>query len=201
MESNNDIKIWDAFRGGDDAALTDIFYKYAKDLYRYGSKFSKDSEFVKDAIQELFFELIKQRDNLGPTDNILFYLFASLRRKIAKQKSNNTSMDDPSMGKVMEAEIVYSFEDEMMDNEVQSRREKAIKEGLEKLTSKQREILYYKFTCDFTYDEICELMSLKYNSARKQVSRSLSSLKEALNDSDTFIFFLARFLKRRLSKK
>lgn len=189
---NSEIKIWDDFRRGEDYALSAIYYQYVQLLFRYGKKFSNNDELIKDTIQDLFFDLIRTRKNLGYTDNIAFYLMASFRRKLAKNLSQkNRSVDQtPTNGKKLVANIVYSVEAELIGKEELTAREKAVKEALAGLSPGQREILFYRFSCDLDYDQICEIMKLKYDSARKQVSRALKSMKKALTDSEILLYFL-----------
>lgn len=191
-----DKKIWDDFRNGENYALSHIYFQYVQMLYRYGKKFSQDDELIKDTIQDLFFDLIRTRKNLGETDNICFYLMASFRRKLAKNKNKKNPLDY-SVDEELTTEIVYSAEHDFIDKEELSRREQAVKRALAELSPKQREILYYKFTCNFDYDQICEIMKLQYDSARKQVSRALKSMKEILSGSDMFIFFFGIFSDKK----
>lgn len=184
-----DKEIWNDFRKGESYALSHIYNKYIQILYRYGQKFSNDKEQIKDTIQELFFDLIRTRKNLGETDNICFYLIASFRRKLAKGL-NEKKIFELDNEHELKAKIVYSVEHELINREELNHREQTVKQALSQLSPKQREILYYKFTCNFDYKQICELMDIQYDSARKQVFRALKALKEILNDSDIFLFFL-----------
>ncbi len=159
-------------------------------------KFSKDDELIKDTIQDLFFDLIRTRKNLGETDNIKFYLFASFRRKLTKNIQKNNLTINLTGVKLLEAEIVYSAEQEIIGKEELTHRENAVQKGLKKLSPKQREILFYRFTCDFEYEQICEIMSLKYDSARKQVFRALKVLKHILSNGDVFLLFMGFFSKK-----
>jgi len=185
-KNNSDQKIWDDFRKGESYALSHIYYQYAQLLFRYGKKFSNKDELIKDTIQDLFFDLIQYRQKLGNTDNIKFYLIVSFRRKlVANIKKHNLFLDVRSE-KIMEAEIVYSAERELIDKEEITYREKLVQKVLKEISPKQREILFYRFACDFEYEQICEIMSLKYDSARKLVFRALKSLKKCLSDTDVF---------------
>lgn len=184
-----DKEIWNDLRKGESYALSHIYNKYVRILYCYGQKFSNDKEQIKDTIQELFFDLIRTRNNLGETDNICFYLMASFRRKLAKSL-NEKKIFELDNKYELKVEIIYSAEHELINKEKLNHREKAVKKALEKLTPRQREILYYKFTCNFDYKQICELMDIQYDSARKQVSRALKALKEILDDSDILLLFL-----------
>jgi RNA polymerase sigma factor (sigma-70 family) len=122
---------------------------------------------------------------------------ASFRRKLARNLShNNKSVAQSSDNeKKFEANIVYSIETELIEKEELTERENAVKEALAELSQGQREILFYRFTCNFDYNQICDIMKLKYDSARKRVSRALKSLKKALADSEIILFFI-KFSKK-----
>lgn len=184
-----DKKIWDDFRKGENYALSHIYFQHVQMLYRYGKKFSNDDELIKDTIQDLFFDLIRTRKNIGETDNICFYLMASFRRKLAKSVKRKIPLEYSDNNELI-AEIVYSAEHELIDKEELTQREQAVKKALAELSPRQREILYYKFTCNFDYDQICEIMKLQYDSARKQVSRALKAMKGILSGSDIYLFFV-----------
>jgi RNA polymerase sigma factor (sigma-70 family) len=185
----SDKKIWDDFRKGESYALSHIYYQHIQILFRYGKKFSNNDELIKDTIQDLFLDLIRTRESLGKTDNIKYYLIASFRRRLFKSMQKQSLLVDTGDNVVLDAEIVYSIEHEIIGKEELTKKEKAVQAGLSKLSNKQREILFYRFTCDLEYDQICEIMSLKYDSARKQVFRALKSLKEAMSDKDIFLLF------------
>lgn len=195
-ENNSDIKIWNDFRNGESYALPHIYHKHVSLLFRYGKKFSQNDELIKDSIQDLFFDLIRTKQKLSQTDNINYYLFVAFRRKLVKNIKKHNSLLDPQTEFFLEAEIVYSIEQEIIDKEVLTHREKLVRKTLKELSPKQREILFYRFTCDFEYEQICEIMSLKYDSARKLVYRALGSLKKCLSDTDIFLLFL-KFLPRK----
>ncbi len=182
---NSDEKIWKDFKKGDKYALSHIYNQHIQLLYRYGKKFSNDDELIKDSIQDLFFDLIRTRKNLGDTDNIKFYLLTSFRRKLIQNLKKKPLFSEIEIEKEIEAKIVYAVEQELFEKEELSHKQKIVREGLGKLTAKQREILFYRFTCDFGYEQICEIMSLKYDSARKQHFRALKALKQFCQISDT----------------
>lgn len=187
-----DNKLWEDFKKGEKYALSHIYYLHADSLFRYGKKFSYDDEFIKDTIQDLFFDLIRTRSTLGSTDNIYFYLIKAMRRRLS-QKHNGAINLEKTVGEseTLEAQIVYSIEEEMIQKEELSKREIMIQKALAELSPKQREIIYYRFTCNFEYEQICEIMSMKYDSARKMVFRALKTLRESLNDCN-FTFFMFR---------
>lgn len=189
----SDKKIWDDFRKGGKSALSHIYYQHIQMLFRYGKKFTQDDDLIKDTIQDLFIDLIRTRNNLGETDNITFYLMVSFRRKLVKNLKKVKLNSDPVEEDELTTEIVYSAEEELINKENLTQREEKVRKALAGITPKQREILYYKFSCEFDYEQICEIMELQYDSARKQVSRALKVMKKALLDSGIFLFLSALF--------
>lgn len=183
---DEDKRTWEDFKKGDKNALSKIYYQHVDLLFRYGKKFSSNSELIKDTIQDVFYDIINTRSNLGNTDNIRFYLMKAFRRRLSRnlnKMGNLTNIVDESE---LQAEIVYSAEEALITKEELTHREQMIQQGLKEISPKQREILFYRFTCDFEYDQICDIMSLKYDSARKQVFRAIKALKDKLPDKDHF---------------
>uniref|UniRef100_UPI003217A119 RNA polymerase sigma factor n=1 Tax=uncultured Draconibacterium sp. TaxID=1573823 RepID=UPI003217A119 len=194
MEFEN--KIWHDFKKGESYALSHIYYQNIQSLFRLGKKFTQSDELIKDTIQDLFFDLIRTRQNLGSTDNVKLYLHTSFRRKLFRNIKKRGIVSNEYNETEPDANIIYSAEREIINKEELTERDKSIKKALDELTPKQREILYYKYTCGFNYEQICEIMSLKYDSARKQAYRALKSLKRCLDNSNIIVFFLGHLLKR-----
>lgn len=185
-----DKNIWGEFKKGNSEATSHIYNRHVQILYRYGKKITSDSELIKDTIQELFLDLIRTRHNLSELDNIQFYLIKAFRRRILAELKKNTLVEKiEDRTSSSELTITYSYEEELIRKEHLTHREKLVQKGLKALTPKQREILFYRFTCNFDYSQICELMSLKYDSARKMTFRALQSLKQCLSKTD-FNFFV-----------
>lgn len=185
QEATTDTQLWEEFRRGDKHALSTIYHRHVDLLYKYGKKFSSDDDLVKDTIQDLFFDLIRTRSELGATNHIYFYLIKSLRRKLTRSISGITRIKQAEDTATLDiTDIEYSMEDTLIHKEKLTTREEMIRKGLAGLSPKQREIIYYRYTCDFEYDQICEIMSLKYDSARKMMFRAIQSLRDNLAHTD-----------------
>ncbi len=192
----NDKTIWKDFKSGDSNSLSYIYNQHVDFLYNYGSKFTSNKELIKDSIQDLFLDLIRTRDNLGITDNIRFYLTCSFRNKLFRNMKKPENLTFSENLVLFQANIVYSLEKDIINREDNSGRAEMIRKALKEISPRQREILFYRFNCEFSYDQICEIMSLKYDSARKLVFRALKILKEKLQDKEIFLFFFIIFLMK-----
>ena len=188
-----DSTIWKDFRDGKDYALSYIYYCQVEPLFQYGRKFTKDEALIKDTIQEVFYHLIRSRSALGDANNIRFYLMSAFKHRILRSMQAEKHLEGTNSENFSyELSISYSHEDEIIDKENEQKRVQVIRKILRTITPKQREILYYRYTCDYSYEEICQLMSIKYDSARKMVFRALQSLREHLDHSDLVLFYLFR---------
>ncbi len=176
-----DEKIWNDFRRGESYALLSIYHQNVNLLYNYGRKFSDKHEIVKDTIQDLFYDLIRSRETLGETDNIRFYLMRSFRRKLIQNLKKETSSLNPPITEPDNRET-YSPEEELIDQEISAERIQQLEYFLRQLHPRQREILFYRYSCEMDYEEICEIMSLKNSSARMLMHRAVESLRRFIGD-------------------
>lgn len=88
--------------------------------------------------------------------------------------------------------IVFSVEEDLILTEEKSHREELVKQGMKELSLKQREILYYKFTCGFDYKQISEIMAITNDSARQLVSRAIQSIKKYLSENHSILLFITK---------
>lgn len=190
-----DKQIWENFKNEEDDALSYIYHENIDFLFCYGRKFSKDDYLILDVIQDLFYDLIRNRKKLGETDHIRLYLVKSFRRKLIRELERTKKQSLVNASREIEADIVFSVEEELIQDESQNRKLQFIREGMQKLNAQQREILYYKFTCCFEYEQICEIMSISYDSARQLVSRAIQSLKKKLGNTDVYFMFIFKGFK------
>lgn len=194
MTQSNEI--WENFKAGDESALSYIYFQYSRSMFQYGIKFKNDPEFIKDCIQDVFIKLIQAGDKLSPTDNIRFYLFRALKNAIYKEIDKKKKIDLVEFAAI-KFDAPFLLEEELTEKENASDREIALLQALNELSERQREIIYLRFECSMEYDQICEIMNLKNDSARKLVFRAIKTLREAIGESSgipvLFLFRMAKF--------
>lgn len=188
----SDFEIWEEFKSGDKSALSYIYSQHFQSLFQYGVRFNNDPEFVKDSIQDVFYLLIKSGQQLGTTTNIRFYLFRALKnvilKKLEKDKKNQ-SFELPAF------DIVFSLEEEIIEKENITNKEKAMVNALNNISKRQREIIYLRFECEMEYDQICEIMDLKGDSARKLVFRAIKLIRRIVEGKvKIWLLFFCQFL-------
>lgn len=191
-----DIIIWEKFKSGDTSALSYVYFQYFQSLYQYGIRIKDDSEFIKDCIQDVFLKLIQAGENLSSTENIRFYLFKSLKNTILKEIDKSKRIEFVEFVP-LKFDAPFALEEELMDNENASDKEKSLLKALNSLSFRQREIIYLRYECGLNYDQICELMQLNYDSARKLVFRAIKALRDLMgNQIQLPLLLLLRFSKK-----
>ena len=176
-ESN---KRWQHFLLGDNDAYCWLYKEYVQILFRYGLRFTSDSELIKDCIQELFTNLYKNRKHPGPPPgNIKVYLFISLKNNLMRaiEKQSRYERMEQDMGSFL---LEPTVEEQYIDDESHRNRRNLVEKILKVLTPRQKEIIYYRYIQELGIKDICALMQLNYQSAQNLLQRAIHKMK--LND-------------------
>jgi RNA polymerase sigma factor (sigma-70 family) len=168
---------WDEFRAGSLEAFTGLYNTHVRALYGYGRKFTNDAALVEDCIQDLFVELWKKRESLGPTDSAKYYLFAALRNRIIRYKQTAAKRTAEMFPEEYEFEITLSPEASLIHDQVTQEQQLYLVEALGKLTRRQREAIYLKFFEGLSYDEVARVMQLELRSVYNLVSKAIETLR------------------------
>jgi len=196
MAVNNPIDtniLWNSFLDGDDNAFGTVYYAFINAILSYGKKLTSDRELLNDAVQEIFMDLYQKRSKKHiPISNLKSYLFIALKNTILKKILQNRIdvdkvVDDNLLG---EFNIEYSFQDQLINREISEEKRQLLQNAIITLSSKQKEIIYLKFEEEMEYTEIARLMKITVESARKQLYRTLLSLRQILDNETFLILFL-----------
>ncbi len=191
-------KIWQNFIDGDDDALSSIYFEFFDMLLNFGVKYSGDRFLVEDCIQNLFVDLLKNRQKQKPVKNIRFYLTKALRNQISYELRKTKKLLRVDESGESDFRIIYSVENSLISDETDEMRTKFLEMVMEGLTPRQKEALYLKFNCGFDYIQISELMQISIESVRTMIYRTLKSIKEIFDTnsySNLILFGFFRSLK------
>lgn len=176
-----DHDLWQRIRVGDEQAFTTIFEKYHRTLYNYGSKLSTNSSLVEDAVQDVFIDIWRLRNNL--TENVTsvkFYLYRALRRRIHVAVDKFPSMEEISELDDEDTPANHTHSEAILiEAESSSARAQRIQELLAQLPERQLEALTLRYFDEFSMDEIAEIMSVNEKSVRNFIYKALTSLRQS----------------------
>ncbi|MEQ6119946.1 sigma-70 family RNA polymerase sigma factor [Reichenbachiella sp. MALMAid0571] len=179
----DEVKIWNEFVQGDERALAYIYRSYAKKTYQYCRQFTKNDQLIWDAIQDMFFDLMKNRDKLSLPKSLKAYLFSSIRRKLHRQleKENKyelrDGLDDDNV-----FQMQLSRESIVINDNLTEEQKKTLESACNQLPTKQREAILLMYYEGLTYEEIATIMGMsRVKSARALIYRAIDSLSLQLS--------------------
>jgi RNA polymerase sigma factor (sigma-70 family) len=185
--AGEDIKLWEAFRKGDRDAFAALFRSHYELLYRFGSKFTADSELLEDTIQELFIE-VWQAKSTTPILSVKAYLLKALKYKLLKA-FRKTGRLLP----LYDSDVNFEFSHEtlLIAEQESAEKQRRVLAALQKLSHRQREIIYLKYYQNLSYEEVSEIMNINYQVARNLLYQAIKSLKTILAGTmELFLLFL-----------
>lgn len=156
-----------------------LFYKMKDKLFRYASRFVKDSEAAEDVVQDVMYKLWQKREEVDQIENLEAWLMVLTRNRsldlLRKAKDNHVSMDEaytvsdksPAADKILETADLMTL----------------LRSCLDQLPEKQRSIFHLREIEQMSYEEIAQqtgfnLDDVKVNlfRARKHIQRMVTKI-------------------------
>lgn len=193
-EVNSDYLLWKRIKAGETQAYHDLYMQYADVLFSFGNIYTKDQDFIKDCIHDLFFDLYKYRKNLSDNDHIRNYLFKSLKRKIQAPPSGKLKLVYSQ--EVQEENEQSAIGTDAEEAEYQEENIANIRKAIDKLSERQQEVLNLRFQIGLPYTEIAKILDISVESVRTLVYRSVKTIREELKlSNNALILFLMQIGK------
>ncbi|GGM90177.1 DNA-directed RNA polymerase sigma-70 factor [Dyadobacter beijingensis] len=177
LTSQENQSLWDEFRAGNPDAFSRIYELFSADLYRYGYNLVRNKQLVEDCLHELFVHIYNTRQRIGPTDNILYYLYRSLRRRLTDSLARLNKFDSDDYIFEGAEFLVESYETELVEEQTLDRQKQIIIAELNRLPKRQREILYLVYMKGLSYAEAGDVMNIAMSTVYNTVNTALSTLR------------------------
>lgn len=182
-------------KAGNRDALKELYLEYSNKLYNYGAKFTADKDLIKDVIQELFIHLWERRAYLGNPQDVKNYLFKSFRSAIFKKLARSQHLESLGDAEDYAFRVSVHIEDHLILEEDAEAIKQRIQASLNRLTSRQREVIFLKFYEGLSYAEIAEVLDISVRGSYKLMARALEVLREQLGQQDMMLLLLLLQLK------
>lgn len=186
--------LWISFIKGDSDAFSELYKLFYRTLYSYGLSFKTSEEQVRDVIQDLFMKLYARPELVKDASTLSPFLFASMRN--ACINSIKTEQRLTSLDTIAGFEINYSIDNNNIEDKEELDRIKIlVKNILDQLTPRQREIIYLRFLHQMEYEEISKIMDMSEQAARNLVYRAMDKMRNDNVDIEPFmVFILLKFV-------
>ncbi|GAB3271752.1 RNA polymerase sigma-70 factor [Larkinella harenae] len=175
----SDELLWKTFKEGHEEAFGELYNRYFKILYSYGSKFTPDKELVRDGIHDLFIELWENRHNLRETTSVKYYLLKAMRYTMIDQlKARPWQVVDQSNQVSGGFDLVPPHEAHLIAEQLDEEQKERILKALNTLTQRQKEAIYLRFYSNLSYEEIASILSMNVDSSYNLISRAIGVLRK-----------------------
>ena len=173
-----DQQLWGQLKQGKRDAFDLIYRNNIDVLYKYGYKFTKDTNLIEDCISDLFIYIWKNREGLADTTAIRPYLLISSRNRIIKdlKKNQKTKLGDKE---TMEThfDLELSKEHAIVQEESIIENKALIDEAFKNLSPREKEAVYLKYYNHMPTDEICKVMNISNQSVRNVLSSAIKKMR------------------------
>ncbi len=204
LDNSQILKIWEQFiLTGNMDALSKIYFHYYDFLFDYGMRLTSDIQSVEDAIQTEFVSIIKARKNIAPVKNLPGYLITSFRRQLVVDLNKQRKLVLSEEIKEEQFDYYKSLDRCEPDRERKEQVYSVVRRCIDRLTSKQREIIYLRFEKDISYEEISVMLHISVDSCYKLFYRAIKAIKkeaEAILDRNENIILLVILQLSRMTR-
>ena len=170
----------------DEPALSVLFDTYYEKLYLFAEKYIYDSDKAHDIVQDVFLKIWENAERLELTSSIQHYLFASVRNGCLNYLKS-LQIEDRNNRKYAEAYIESQNVDMVDDEELLAR----VRQVLDELPEKCREVCLLRFVEGYKYAEIAARLDMNENTVKAQLHRGMERLKQAFATYDYVLVLCA----------
>ena len=189
-DKTDETLLWLKFREGPQEVFQELVQHFYRELYFYGGRFTRDTDLLKDCLQDLFLDLWVYRHRISDTPYIRSYLYKSLRRKIHREILRQPSAgrdDSVTFDDVSSQEI--TAEQALIRTELSEYQTSRLHELLAGLSDRQREAIHLKFYGELSNEEIADILDVNKQSVANLLHRGLSRLRESWPTLLSFVLF------------
>lgn len=191
-KSNKELLL--KIKDDDKVAFYNIYERYCNRLFSFVLRYLKLESDAEEIVQEVFVKIWESRNNINPDSSFEAYLFTIaynttinlLRKRVNEKKYLE------HLASVQEINSAPELIDEIYFNELSNK----IREQLNKVTPRQKEIFMLSREKGLSNAEIAEKLGISVLTVKKHISNTLAFLKSGL-DKSMFIsvLFVYMFLK------
>lgn len=187
---SDDAVLWQAFKRGERAAFETLLNQYYPLLLNYGVRFYRDKEFVKDSVHDLFVEIWNRRENLADVVSVKSYLLQALRKNIIRESSRlKWFREAEKISDDLDFDVEFNIEAYLISHETENHTLKKLQSELNKLTKRQREAIFLRFTQNLSYEEIANIMAINYRSVINLIHEAIKVIRQ-----NWFVVLISFFL-------
>lgn len=180
----------DRLIAGDQTAFELIFRHYYPGLVIFTAQITQNRDEAEEIVQDLFFRIWKQKNQIKGSLSLKPYLFTSVRNRglnfLERKKTEARKIDE--FREIIKNNL--TFEPDIF---VSSELQKRINQAFDKLPPRTKEIFILSRINELKNDEIAGKLEISKRTVETQISHALKILKHELKDYLVLLFLFDLF--------
>jgi RNA polymerase sigma-70 factor, ECF subfamily len=182
VKENDDIDLITRFKGGDKSAFEEIVREYQDKIYNLCRHMLRDPHSAEDAAQDVFLKAYQALPKFMPEASLFTWLYRIATNTCIDYKRKpifESLFGDSGGGERLvhdRASDAPSPERLYTSKEI----DRALQEGLGKLSPKLRAIIVLKEMEELSYEEIAETLEISMGTVKSRIARAREELKKIL---------------------
>jgi len=173
-----DVLIFKKIKDGNVQAFETLFRTYYEPLCRYAYQFVESMETAEEIVQDLFYVLWKERQNLQIFTSVNGYLYRSVKNKSLQHREQKRVREDYRKMYAENATIETSTPQEELEYR---ELEQQIKETLVHLPERRQKIFHMHRVEGRKYNEIAQELQISVKTVEAEMSKVLRELRDKYN--------------------
>jgi RNA polymerase sigma-70 factor (ECF subfamily) len=173
VDYSRDKDLFEEIRKSNKKAFTDLFHAYYSLLCGYAFTILKEHDSAGEIVQDLFVRLWEKRESIHIETSLKSYLFIAVKNRCINALNQSVSKRLALNDMISENQIV-----DIPDPDLLIR----IKESIEALPEKRRQIFLLSREKGMKYHEIAKELQISIKTVEAQMGLALKTLREMLGD-------------------
>ncbi len=188
--SDPDVRLMLAYRGGDEAALAELYRRWAARLLRYLERIVKEPALAEELLQDTFVRVLDARERYAPEARFSTWLFHIARNlacnELARARSRHphVSTDASESGPDGRPQLALVADGPWPDVHADARRDHdRFARAFATLPERQQSALWLAVVEGHSYDEIASGLGSSVQSVKNLVHRARAALADRMQDA------------------
>jgi RNA polymerase sigma factor (sigma-70 family) len=135
-------------------------------------------------------EIWNRREHLSDVVSVKSYLLQALRKNIIRESGRlKWFREADEISEKLNFDVEFNIETHFISREIETETLQKLQMELDKLTKRQREAIFLRFTQDLPYEEIASIMAINYRSVINLIHEAIKSIRQ-----NWFLLLLPSFL-------
>jgi RNA polymerase sigma-70 factor (ECF subfamily) len=176
---SSDLSRVERIRKGDKKAFEALFFEYHEQLSRFANSITKSREFARDAVQDVFLKVWRNRKELDIKVSVKVYLYQAVRNQslnlLSKQKNQQRLREDflSEVKSIRSEEYV-----EVASNNEHLELIKRVWEVVSQMPERRRLVFELHRKHGFSYKEIARILEITRKTVENHMSQALQYLRD-----------------------